>query len=173
MTVKIQPLTQEDLGILWELSTHHTEWKKFDAPYFEDGDFSKNAFLETFRLAAEHERWKGIWIDGVLSGLVSYYFDDGRLKRWIEMGIVIYDERLWSRGYGREALKLWTTELFERFDLPRLGLTTWSGNPRMVRAARKVGFQLEGQIRKVRFWQGEYYDSVRLGVLREEWFSRD
>jgi RimJ/RimL family protein N-acetyltransferase len=53
--------------------------------------------------------------------------------------------------------------------LVRIGLTTWSGNQRMIRCAEKLGMKLEGRLRKCRFYNGEYYDSIRMGVLREEW----
>ena len=39
----------------------------------------------------------------------------------------------------------------------------------MIRAAEKLGMQMEARIRKVRFYEGEYYDSIRMGILREEW----
>jgi RimJ/RimL family protein N-acetyltransferase len=48
-------------------------------------------------------------------------------------------------------------------------LTTWSGNPRMIRCAEKLGMRLEGRMRKCRYYNGEYYDSIRMGILREEW----
>lgn len=51
-------------------------------------------------------------------------------------------------------------------------MTTWSGNPRMMALARKLGFQQEARLRKVRYYQGEYYDSVKFGVLRDEWVHR-
>jgi RimJ/RimL family protein N-acetyltransferase len=39
----------------------------------------------------------------------------------------------------------------------------------MMRCAEKLGMQQEARIRKVRYYQGEYYDSVKYGVLKEEW----
>jgi RimJ/RimL family protein N-acetyltransferase len=39
----------------------------------------------------------------------------------------------------------------------------------MMKAAEKVGLQLEGRMRKCRYYNGEYFDSIRMGVLREEW----
>lgn len=61
---------------------------------------------------------------------------------------------------------MWIDHLFDDVtDLPHIGFTTWSGNKRMM----QLGMKLEGQIRQVRFWQGEYYDSVKYGVLRSEW----
>ena len=56
--------------------------------------------------------------------------------------------------------------------LEHIGMTTWSGNGGMMAVAEKLGFLKEGQIRKVRYYQGQYYDSVKYGVLREEWATR-
>lgn len=39
----------------------------------------------------------------------------------------------------------------------------------MVRVAEKLGMQMEARIRKVRYYNNQYYDSIRMGILREEW----
>lgn len=39
----------------------------------------------------------------------------------------------------------------------------------MIRLAKKLGLIEEGRIRQVCYYEGHYYDSVKLGVLREEW----
>jgi len=56
--------------------------------------------------------------------------------------------------------------------LVRVGYTTWSGNARMIKVGEKLGMTMEARLRKVRFWNGTYYDSIRMGILREEWESR-
>lgn len=33
----------------------------------------------------------------------------------------------------------------------------------------KLGMTLEARLRKCRYYNGEYYDSIRMGLLREEW----
>ena len=50
-----------------------------------------------------------------------------------------------------------------------MGLATWSGNERMIRVGEKLGMKVEARIRKVRFYENNYYDSIRMGILREEW----
>ena len=101
-------------------------------------------------------------------GEVSAYFEDGQLERWLEFGLALYDQRLWNGGLGTAACQLWLTYLFELHpELPRVGFTTWSGNFAMMRLGEKLGMEKEAQIRKVRFWQGQYYDSIKYGVLRE------
>jgi RimJ/RimL family protein N-acetyltransferase len=85
------------------------------------------------------------------------------------MGIVIFKPKYWSGGYGAEALRQWTNHLFKTMPLVRVGFTTWSGNYRMIRVGEKLGMTMEARIRKVRFYNGTYYDSIRMGILREEW----
>ena len=59
--------------------------------------------------------------------------------------------------------------IFQETDaLEHIGMTTWNGNGAMMAVAEKLGFLKEGQIRKVRYYQGHYYDSMKYGILREE-----
>lgn len=108
--------------------------------------------------------------DGHIIGRLNYYWEYER-TRWLEVGISIYSPNHWSGGFGQEALALWIDFLFENLEIERVGLTTWSGNPRMIRCAEKVGMRLEGRMRKCRYYEGTYYDSIRMGILREEWDS--
>ena len=39
----------------------------------------------------------------------------------------------------------------------------------MIRVGKKLGMQMEARIRKVRYYEGVYYDSIRMGILRGEW----
>jgi RimJ/RimL family protein N-acetyltransferase len=39
----------------------------------------------------------------------------------------------------------------------------------MIRVGEKLGMTMEARIRKVRYYEGVYYDSIRMGILREEW----
>ncbi|MCH4165566.1 MAG: GNAT family N-acetyltransferase, partial [Lentilactobacillus diolivorans] len=76
----------------------------------------------------------------------------------------------WGNHIGSTALKLWIDHLFtDVTQLPHIGFTTWSGNKRMMALGDRIGMKLEGQIRQVRYWQGQYYDSIKYGILKEEW----
>ena len=76
-------------------------------------------------------------------------------------------------GIAVQALSIWITHLFGAHNIERVGMTTWSGNPRMMALASKLGFTQEAVLRKVRYYQGKYYDSVKYGVLRAEWEVRN
>lgn len=58
--------------------------------------------------------------------------------------------KLLNKSIETTALKLWTSEVFnDNPQIEHLGLTTFSGNPRMMKAAEKIGFIQEARIRKV------------------------
>jgi len=89
-----------------------------------------------------------------------------------EAGIDIAADGLWNRGLGTEAFGLWVDYLFTVFDLTRLGFSTWSGNPGMVRVGEKLGFTLEGRIRRGCEVGGRFFDRIKMGLLRDEWQAR-
>ena len=166
----IRPIQEKDLKRLWELiyKEDNPEWKQWDAPYFSHKSMSYEHFLK------EAESWidaKSRWVVCVnndVHGTVSYYYEDEQ-KNWLEMGIIFYEGNNWGKGYGTTALKLWVNHIFTQLPVVRVGLTTWSGNKRMIRVAEKLGMTMEGRIRNVRYYNGKYYDSIRMGILREEW----
>ncbi len=89
--------------------------------------------------------------------------------RWRDCGIVIAEDRLWGQGLGREAFGLWVGYLLMAFDLPRIGMGTWSGNERMLRVAARVGMQSEACFCDARLVEGRRYNAVRWGMTRAEW----
>lgn len=172
--IELKLLTKEILSELWQIaySQPTPEWKKLDAPYFQDyshypsfTDFQQEMAI---RFANNPNRL-GIFQDDRLVGTVSRYWEC-KETRWMELGLAIYQEQDWGTGIGTRALQLWLEQTFQDYlELERLGLTTWSGNPGMMALAEKVGLQQEACIRKVRYYQGIYYDSVKYVILRSEW----
>ena len=158
------------------------EWRQFDAPWEEfrpaetpEDDRRNGAwFLE--QLGRQDRCWLSgraviTTLDDIPIGWVSRYGgQDG--PGVIFVGIDICEDGFLNRGLGTEALKLWVDHLFAAWDYHRIGLDTWSFNPRMIRVAEKVGFVYEGRRRRMRHWQGEWLDSVHFGLLREEWQCR-
>ena len=168
--VTIRPIQEKDLRRMWELTfkEENPEWKKWDAPYYPHVTMTYEDFLDKKEQMVNQGDYWGIEVDGELIGMVSYYWEH-KPSLWLEMGILIYEPKYWSGGYGTKALTMWIDHLFNDMPLVRVGLTTWSGNVRMIRVAEKLGMTMEARIRKVRYWEGVYYDSIRMGMLREEW----
>ncbi|WP_040471357.1 GNAT family N-acetyltransferase [Lentilactobacillus kisonensis] len=172
--IKIRPLRPDELETFWQLafSNPNAEWTKWNGPYFHDKLPSKRAFTTIIGpndWLGNDYRWV-ITFNGNLVGALFAYFDDGALKRWLDIGITIYNDHLWGNHIGQTALQQWLNHLFSDVTkLPHIGFTTWSGNKRMMALGDQVGMTLEGRIRQVRYWQGHYYDSVKYGILRSEW----
>jgi len=173
--VSIRSAQPEDLEEFWELAFSDADaaWTKFNGPYFHDVLPSKEEFLNViaYKSWVNNKEHLLIMYDEKIVGSVSSHFKDGDLGQWLDIGITIYDQNMWDKNIGGQALKLFISYLFELYEIPHLGLTTWSGNPRMMHLATKIGMKQEARIRKVRFYDGKYYDSVQYGVLRDEWQS--
>jgi RimJ/RimL family protein N-acetyltransferase len=171
--ITLKAIEEEDLPVLYKriYGEENPEWKKYDAPYFRHHIITFEEYREQMsKKLKDTKELKQLVImhDGNIIGMVSYYWEY-EPTRWLEVGITIYSPSHWSGGFGTEALSLWIDYLFQELVIERVGLTTWSGNPRMIRCAEKLGMQLEGRMRKCRYYEGTYYDSIRMGVLREEW----
>lgn len=166
----IRPAGKQDLEKMWELifKDEAPEWKKWDAPYYPHQAMTFEKFSESASKYLDQNNFWVITTNDVVCGIVSYYFEDSQ-SVWLEVGIVIHEGRNWNKGIGTRALKLWVDHIFTSLPQVRVGLTTWSGNERMIHVAEKIGMQLEARIRKVRLYEGNYYDSIRMGILREEW----
>ncbi len=175
INIELKPFRKSDLTDFWQLafSDDEAEWTKWNGPYFHDKLPTQSDFInhqEKYNYVNNPLK-KLIWLNGHMVGMVSANYEDGDLMQWLDVGIVIYDESRWHSGIGKEALRKWISELFEFVDLPHIGLTTWSGNIRMMKLAESIGMTKEAQIRQVRYWNGKYWDSVKYGILREEWLS--
>ncbi|ARI77694.1 GNAT family N-acetyltransferase [Halobacillus mangrovi] len=175
-TLKLRSIEEEDIPVLYNLiyGSGEPEWKKWDAPYYPLEPHT----LDSYR-SHEHARKERladdepdsrllIEVDERIIGTVTYYWEH-KPSLWLEVGIGIYDPAYWNGGYGTQALTLWVDHLFRNLPIARVGLTTWSKNERMMKVGQKLGMKLEGRMRKCRIYEGEYYDSIRYGILREEW----
>mgnify|MGYP001942959834 CR=1 FL=1 len=167
----IRPAIPQDKAPLYHLMTTDLAWLQYNGPYFPYTAPSFEAFeAGTFKHLTRGLRGMVIEHKGDPVGTVTYYWESDA-TRWLEVGILIYDSTRWGMGVGRRALRLWITHLFENLNVERVGFTTWSGNPGMIACGLALGMTLEGHMRKTRYHNGVYYDSVRMGVLRDEWLG--
>ncbi|MFS1512179.1 GNAT family protein [Chengkuizengella sp. SCS-71B] len=176
--VILRDLTEKDVEMIyyWNYEADDREHLKWNGPYYNRPEKTLDQFLEDHKDdfikvgTAQPRNILVIEVDGKLIGTVSWYWED-ECTNWLNNGIVIYDSKYWSGGYGTESFSLWTDYIFKKMDVVRIGISTWSGNERMIRLASKIGMVEEGRIRKARIVNGEYYDSVKMGILREEWME--
>ncbi|MGX6978740.1 GNAT family N-acetyltransferase [Vagococcus elongatus] len=168
----LRSIKNEDLETLWQIAYNQSlEWMNWNGPYFNDPVYTYEEFILYYTTKVMPlDATAVIVVDEQPIGLISHYWEDGELMQWLEYGLVIYQEQHWGKGIGTEACKIWMDYLFDTYPyIQRVGFTTWSGNHRILRMGEKLGMKKEAVIRQVRFWQGNYYDSVKFGILRKEW----
>lgn len=84
-------------------------------------------------------------------------------------GIMIGEKDYWSQGFGTDAALMAIKYGFEQMNLHRINSSVFSFNERSYRMHKKVGFQEEGRRRKATFKNGQYWDIIEFGYLRDEW----
>lgn len=100
----------------------------------------------------------GLWIESWAHG-----------EAWV--GIGIGERDYWGNGYGTEAMRLILRFAFDELNLQRVSLGVYAYNPRAIRSYEKAGFRREGVVRGDCHRDGQHWDSVFMGILREEWLN--
>lgn len=80
--------------------------------------------------------------------------------------VALSDPADWSKGYGGEATRLVCDYAFDTLNLQRIQLHVWSKNERGIQAYRRVGFEVEGTLRRAMYHAGTYEDFLVMARLR-------
>ena len=124
-----------------------------------ESDFKPERYSFSVRTLEEdkHIGFFALWIDLVHN------------EAWV--GIGIGDREFWGKGYGTDMMKLCLQYAFTELNVYRVSLGLHEYNPRALRSYEKAGFRLEGRTRKDLLREGKRYDSLWMGILREEWLQ--
>jgi RimJ/RimL family protein N-acetyltransferase len=102
----------------------------------------------------------------------------GFLILWVDLihnearvGVGIGDRDFWGRGYGTDVMKLCLRYAFTELNVYRVSLGLLEYNLRALRAYEKAGFRFEGRTRQDVRREGKRFDSLWMGILREEWMQ--
>jgi RimJ/RimL family protein N-acetyltransferase len=138
--------------------TSEKKTKEWFEKQVEDG-FKPERYSFHVRTLAEDKfiGFLGLWVDLIHS------------EAWVGLGIGERD--FWSRGYGTDMMKLCIQYVFGELGLERLSLGLHEYNPRALKSYEKCGFRFEGRTRHDMLREGKRYDSLWMGILREEWLQ--
>ncbi len=179
MVIKFSKGTLESLNekimndlYYWKYEEIEQNAKKWNGPYIKEPQIDKSSFINELEknryIYLNVESTLAIMTNGNFIGTVGSYWID-KNTNWLEIGIVIYNSDYWESNIGTEVFQLWIDYLFKKDFVHRLGISTWSGNERMIKLAQKVGMQEEARIRQARSVNGQYFDAVKMGILKLEW----
>ncbi|GEM_PF-919864 len=74
-----------------------------------------------------------------------------------------------GEGYGTEAVALLVDYTFVTYDHPAAGAIAYEFNGASRGLLESLGFEEEGRIRRERFIDSEYVDTIHYGLLGENW----
>ncbi|MBN2146409.1 MAG: GNAT family N-acetyltransferase [Anaerolineales bacterium] len=89
------------------------------------------------------------------------------------VGIGLDNRQEWGKGYGSDAMGVALRFAFDELNLRRVSLDVFAYNPRAIRSYEKMGFVHEGRIRRYLKREGERWDILYMGILRDEWIKRN
>jgi ribosomal-protein-alanine N-acetyltransferase len=157
-----------DEEALARLANNHRIWRnltnRFPHPY-EHADAV--AWVAGANLQPENAQHFAIVVDDEVFGSVGFERLQDLHTRTAEIGYWI-GEPFWGRGIATRALTAATTLAFEDFDFVRLQAGVLEWNPASCRVLEKVGYTLEGRLKKQVYKDGEVCDKFLYALIRED-----
>ena len=89
-----------------------------------------------------------------------------------QLYILIGRKDLWHQHYGTMGLIRLLDEAYNTYDLHRVWADIPEYNEHALQMFRHVGFVLEGHLRKTHPKDGEWFDSMAMGLLTDEYVRR-
>lgn len=165
--VSLRPLTDMDLTpryLTWLRDpevTEYTRWRIFPSSLAETRSFIQQRTGHDSLLLAiiDNARERHI-------GNISLYGIN-----WVngvaELSIMVGDRSYWSGGYARDAVKLLTDHAFDTMNLQKLRAGTDQQNTRAVRLFRRLGWKVEGVLKREFYRDGKYRDAFFFAIHRD------
>ena len=96
-------------------------------------------------------------------------FDWDRYHRRALIGYELARDQ-WGKGFAREAIRAVLNFAFEQMALNRIEIWTSAANQRSLRLAQRLGFTLDGRLRKrILEDDGQFHDCAIFGLMRDDW----
>lgn len=93
------------------------------------------------------------------------------LNQWASVGLFIGDKTCWNGGYGTEAMRLLVDYCFQILNCHTVRLHVYSFNTPAIACYKKVGFQQIGCYKQSKRINGQWYDTIMMEILDEEFES--
>ena len=167
----LRQLKIDDLDIIHNKATDYTNISK----YFTTFVRSKEYWLKRFEA-------NGLWDEnyGMLAICLKeseeivaliYYFKH-RYVIGLEISFTFLDQNIRGTRVNTEAIRIFTSYLFETYYIPRIQFNTLLQNvdtKKIKEYAKMIGFTYEGTMRKALYIRGDLVDVQLFSALREEY----
>jgi diamine N-acetyltransferase len=99
-----------------------------------------------------------------MTGLI----DIDRKNKTAQCYCVIGEKLFWGKGLGTEIHSILFQWGFEQLDVYKIWASIRTNNPAIFRVVEKLGFQIEGTLRKDKIVEGQRIDLYHIGLLKDE-----
>ena len=125
-------------------------------------------FIESC-IAADEENalFRAIEADGRAVGSAALCLGSDVYQKTAELGYWLAED-FWGKGIMTEAVKQLCREGFSRWNIQRIYAEPFAHNAGSRRVLEKVGFSLEGVMRRGVYKRGQVFDFCMYALLREE-----
>ena len=180
--IVLRDMTESDIADEIRWYTEETAWTRWDAPWeleeevknFDAEACKKErlAFLAKekpeIRTSMELCTESGVHIGSV----AAYYIDEScnwlprkditpEKRKFRTLGLDLCESGFWGKGLGKQALAAWIL-YFQKCGEQELYVQTWSGNERMLKAAKRLGFTVCCRKAGIREIRNARYDGLTL-----------
>jgi RimJ/RimL family protein N-acetyltransferase len=164
--IRLRPMEKKD-------SANKVKW--FNDPEINrtlllDEQLQLNKTLEWFDKAKNDNSRMDFAIDSPdgepigLAGLVNI----NRLHQTAEIYCVIGEKKYWGKGIMFETEHILINRAFKEMGLEKIWAYALSSNIASIITMKKLGFKIEGTLRKEKKVLGQRTDVIRVGLLKEE-----
>jgi RimJ/RimL family protein N-acetyltransferase len=167
--VRLRAVEPEDWQIFnqWDLDSD-TARDCYWVPFPKSQEAARKWALDTSLAAPEGDVFRFVIenLEGEFVGTINTH-DCNPHSGTFKYGLAIRREHQ-RRGYAWEAIRLVLRYFFQELRYQKVTVDIYAFNEASIKLHEKLGFQHEGRLRRMVFSRGEYYDSLTLGMTREE-----
>ena len=95
------------------------------------------------------------------------------ISRISPLGIMIGDKEFWGKNYAIETINLVLNYAFRSLNLHKVTLGVVEKNNAAVSVYKKTGFKVEGLAKSQFYLDGEYCDTLYMGMTREDFLINE
>lgn len=109
-------------------------------------------------------------LDGQFAGTINTHSCDQRSGTF-KYGLAVREAHQ-RKGYASEAIRLVLRYFFAELRYQKCTAHVYSFNDPSIQLHERLGFQLEGRLRRMVYTDGQYHDEIIFGITAEEFLTR-
>ncbi|WP_087974231.1 GNAT family N-acetyltransferase [Oceanobacillus rekensis] len=163
--LQLRPLEKEDLEFVYKMRTNPDVMDY----WFEEPYTTMEKLMKSYEAGQDSDTQRQFILYHYKEkvGYLGLFGIDNR-HRNAEFAIMIAPSQQ-GKGYATDATRLIVEYGFNQLNLHKLFLYVVKHNEKAVHIYQKVGFQIEGELKKHFFVDGDYHNALFMSLFREDY----